>query len=148
MRIQLFRARTSFAGSLASVIVIGVLGLAGCGNSSTASAPATTTAAPGYSIVPAATVTAGLAEVQRIAATLQATLATDQKAATADLEKMYTTWYEFEGTIRAKDKDLYLQMEDGLGSIKLGVQENRPERITSGMVDLETGATAYLAANS
>ncbi len=128
--------------------IVGVLGLSACGDSAATSAPTSSTVSPSYSIVPPAKVSAGLAEVQRMAAALQATLATDQKAATADLEKMYTTWYEFEGTIRANDKDLYLQMEDGLGSIKLGVQENRPDRITSGMVDLTAGATAYLAANS
>jgi len=98
-------------------------------------------------VVPAAEVTAGLAEVQRIAGTLEATRAKDEAAARVDLERMYERWYEFEGTVRANDKDLYLQMEDGLGSIKIGVQENRPDRIVSGIADLAAGVTAYRAAN-
>ena len=102
---------------------------------------------PTYSVVPAAEVTAGLAEVQRIAGTLEATRAKDEAAARADLERMYDKWFEFEGTVRAKDKNLYLQMEDGLGSIKIGVQENRPDRIASGVIELAAGADAYLVAN-
>jgi len=121
--------------------------VSGCGGASESAAPTTTAAAPTYSVVPAEEVTAGLAEVQRIAGTLEATRAKDEAAARVDLERMYERWYEFEGTVRANDKDLYLQMEDGLGSIKIGVQENRPDRIVSGIADLAAGVTAYRAAN-
>ena len=39
----------------------------------------------------------------------------------AMVAQMYDTWYEFEGTVRKQEKNLYLQMEDGLSAIKAGV---------------------------
>ena len=50
--------------------------------------------------------------------------------------------------MREKEKDLYLQMEDGLVSVKIGVQENRIPKIASGMADFEAARAAYVVKHS
>jgi hypothetical protein len=139
----------------------GLLGLvAGCGGTTTTTSPTTspTSAAAGqpggstpdtsagaeYTIVPAAEVTAGLTEVRAMAAGIKATLATNQTDAVAQVRTMYDRWFEFEGTVRKNDKDLYLQMEDGLAAIKAGAEQNRADKVDKGLKDLEAGASAYL----
>ena len=142
--------------TLAAAALLGALSLAGCSSdtttqtaaaSSTAAGPGTTAADGSYEIVTDAQVTAGLAEVRRIAAQIKTTLPANQTDATALSKDMYKTWFTFEGTVRKNDKDLYLQMEDGLAAIKAGVEQNRPDKVDRGIADLETGATAYLKAH-
>ena len=65
-------------------------------------------------------------------------------AAKAESKAMYESWYGFEATVRQNEKDLYLQMEDGLADIQAGARDNKPERIDRGLKDLDEGATAYL----
>jgi hypothetical protein len=141
------------AGIYLWVVVTAATALsAGCGSSQdqTAGAPVTT-AAEGASttepteIVPDAKVTAGLATVRASAAKVKAALASGgPDAAKAEAKTMYESWYGFEATIRQNEKDLYLQMEDGLSDIQAGARDNKPDRIDRGLKDLEEGATAYL----
>src|SRR5262245_39093115 len=97
-------------GTVALLTAIGGTAvLTACGGSTTTDtgSPAGS-AAPGtsegggssYAIVPAAQVTAGLAEVRKLAATAKATLGTDQAGAQRTVKGMYDKWYEFEGTVR------------------------------------------------
>jgi hypothetical protein len=151
---------------LATALVLGAVTLlAACGSSTTAStagstgtAPTTMAATgtagtagadpgtPTYEIVPDAAVAAGLATVRSAAAAIKMTLPTDQTAAKAKVTAMYDTWFTFEGTVRRNDKNLYLQMEDGLAAIKAGVEQDRTDKVDKGIADLEAGATAYLGA--
>lgn len=107
----------------------------------------TTTAGSTYELVSDEVVSAGLAEVRQMAAQVKVTLATDQAAAEALVTEMYDKWFAFEGTIRKNDKNLYLQMEDGLAAIKSGAQLNNMEKVDKGIADLEEGATGYLSAH-
>jgi len=130
---------------------VGALGV-GCGGGTTSTSPATTaapsgapgTTAPEERVSTAAEVTAGLADVRQQAATIKTTLTTDQAGAEAQSRAMYDRWFEFEGTVRKNDKNLYLQMEDGLAAIKAGAEQNRADKVDKGLKDLEEGATAYL----
>jgi hypothetical protein len=89
-------------------------------------------------------VAAGLVEVQRLAAEVgQALTAADQGAAKARAKEMHDAWYGFEATVRANDKDLYLQMEDGMADIQAGARDGRADRAQKGLKDLTEGATAY-----
>jgi hypothetical protein len=141
---------------LAAAAVLGALSIAGCSSdvttqtsapSSTVGGAGTTAPAAGYEIVPDAQVKAGLVEVRKVAAQIKTTLPSSQADATTLSKDMYKTWFTFEGTVRKNDKDLYLQMEDGLAAIKAGVDQNRPDKVDRGIADLESGATAYLAAH-
>ena len=140
------RTRTT---ALLTRVVLGALVItvaAACSDSKaadTASTPSDT--GSDYKIVPAAKVAAGLAQVRTIAQGLRASRASGETQGRADLEKMYTEWFTFEGTVRKTDQNLYLAMEDGLGGMKIGVQTNQPDRITRGLSDFETAVDAYLA---
>ena len=127
--------------SLCAIAVI--VSLAACGGSDSTASPATTGGAE-YEIVTDAQVTAGLADVTQVMSTLSGLLAQDQDQARAAIETMYTRWFEFEGTIRANDKNLYLDMEDGLVAAKIGVQENRPNKIDEGVAAFAAATSAYL----
>jgi hypothetical protein len=109
------------------------------------STPPGTASGSDYQLVPDAEVTAGLAEVRRLAAQIKATLATDQAEAERLSAEMYDVWFEFEGTVRKNEKNLYLQMEDGLAAVKAGAEQNRPDKVDKGLVDLDAGADQYLA---
>ncbi|MBI2705732.1 MAG: hypothetical protein HYX32_10655 [Actinobacteria bacterium] len=134
--------------------------VAGCGSPGNASAGsagasstggvdgqpgATARAGSSYAIVPAAEVTAGLADVQKLAADAKAQLTSDPAAAKQSTKAMYDRWYDFEGTVRKNDKSLYLPMEDGLAAIKAGVEQNDPTKVDRGINDLQTSASQYLA---
>jgi len=131
------------------VLMAGFGVLAACSDSG---GDATTpTTAPGPSttepteIVPDAAVTAGLAQVKLHAGKVAETLAAgDQPGAKAHAKEMYDAWYAFEATVRQNDKDLYLQMEDGLADIQAGARDDKSERIERGTKDLDEGAAAYL----
>ena len=103
-----------------------------------------TAAESSYEIVSDAQVKSGLTKVTAIMATLKARRSVDEADARRGLEDMYTNWFAFEGTIRKNDQDLYLQMEDGLVSVKIGVQENRPAKVDEGVAEFQIGRTAYL----
>jgi hypothetical protein len=102
--------------TLASVAVVGILGMSACG-SETKSASGTTTAsastpAPEDIRVDAATVTAGLRKLPATIASAIAAIGTpDAKAKLAEIE---TEWASFEGTVRNTDATLYLAIEDQL----------------------------------
>ena len=114
-------------------------------NSSAETTASAASANASYKVVPDTEVAKGLGEVTAIMGTLQARRVADETDARAGLDEMYTKWFEFEGTIRKNEKDLYLQMEDGLVSVKIGVQENRIPKIVTGVADFETARAAYLA---
>ena len=140
----------------AAVLSVGLLGTA-CSSSSpsttdVAAVPATSGSTPPtsgstYEIVPDAQVTAGLVAVRALAAQIKAAQTTDPASAKALLDQLYDRWFTFEGTVRKLEKNLYLQMEDGLSAIKAGVQQQNITKIEKGIQDLEDGATGYLKAH-
>ena len=121
-----------------------VTSIAACGGSSS-DASSVTIASAEYEIVSDADVTAGLADVTAILLTRPGLLQSSEADARAAIETMYTRWFEFEGTIRENDKDLYLQMEDGLVGAKIGVQEDRPEKLDEGIAEFGDATTQYQA---
>ena len=133
-------ATNAVAIAMTAMCAVGVL--SSCGSSSPKSS-ADTPAGSDYALVPDAEVTAGLTKISATIATLEQRRKDDEADARAGLEDMYNLWFEFEGTIRKKEKEMYLQMEDGLVSIKIGVQENRLPKIASGVTDFETARAAY-----
>jgi len=142
--------------TLATAVLLGALAVAGCSSdpttqttapSSTAAGGGTTVPSGEYEIVTDAEVTAGLTEVRKIAAQIKTALPSNPADASRLSGDMYKRWFTFEGTVRKNDKNLYLQMEDGLAAIKAGVEQNRPDKVDKGIADLESGATAYLAAH-
>jgi hypothetical protein len=127
--------------ALALAIVLGT-GITACSDDPD---EATTSTRPEDVIVTDAEVTQGLVDVRAMAAEIVGELSADAAKANQTAEAMYDRWFEFEGTVRHTDTDLYLQMEDGLSAIKAGIEDQDPERVQRGIHDLEQAATAYLA---
>lgn len=141
----MFRTKTT---AFLLTLSLGVLvPLSGCSSSKSSNDTAASAKAT-YKIVSDADVTAGLSSVSTTMGTLEARRTASEADARSGLEDMYNTWFEVEGTVREKDKDLYLQMEDGLVAVKIGVEENRLPKITSGLADFETARAAYLVKHS
>jgi hypothetical protein len=102
------------------------------------------TSSPEEVIVSDAEVTAGIAKVDDQIALALATLPTDQAKAKAVVDQVYDTWYGIEGTIKQNSSDLYLDMEDGLGAVKNGVDQSDAEKAQKGSTDFSAAASKYL----
>jgi hypothetical protein len=95
-------------------------------------------------IVADSVVTAGIAKVDDQIALALTQLATDQDQAKASVEAAYQTWYSFEGTVKQNSQDLYLDMEDGMGAVKNGVDQNDAAKAEQGSKDFSAAASKYL----
>ncbi|MGZ4694619.1 MAG: hypothetical protein ACXWCM_06010 [Acidimicrobiales bacterium] len=102
------------------------------------------TSSPEEVIVSDAEVSAGIAQVDDQIALALTTLPSDQAKAKAVVEQVYDTWYGIEGTIKQNSKDLYLDMEDGLGAVKNGVDQNDAAKAQKGSTDFSAAASEYL----
>ena len=102
------------------------------------------TSSPEEVIVSDAEVTAGIAELDDQIALVLTTLSTDQAKAKTQVDAVYDTWYSIEGTIKENSSDLYLDMEDGLGAVKNGVDQNDATKAKKGSTDFSAAASKYL----
>ncbi|MGZ4710536.1 MAG: hypothetical protein ACXWBN_17515 [Acidimicrobiales bacterium] len=102
------------------------------------------TSSPEEVTVSDAEVSAGVAQVDDQIALALTTLPSDQAKAKAVVEQVYDTWYGIEGTIKQNSKDLYLDMEDGLGAVKNGVDQNDAAKAQKGSTDFSAAASEYL----
>ena len=102
------------------------------------------TSSPEEVIVSDAEVTAGIAELDDQIALALTTLPIDQSNAKVIVDQVYDTWYGIEGTIKQNSKDLYLDMEDGLGAVKNGVDQNDLTKAEKGSTDFSAAASKYL----
>ena len=134
------------AAALVFAIVAG-LAVSACGSDGKDANQATTTSGSNYAVVSDARVTEGLGRVRAFAASIRAQAPTDLVAAEATFTELHDEWFEFEGTIRSKEKSMYLDIEDALGGIKLGVQENKLDRVISGVAALNAAIDVYLSAH-
>jgi len=132
----------------ASAVAAAVLGLAlaapAC-SSSGSSGRASSTLAPEDQLASDADVTAGLAQIETLNGQAVAALATDPAAAKQTVATIYDRWYAIEGTIKHHSTSTYLDLEDGLGSIKNGVDQNDVAKATTGAAAFSTAAATYLS---
>ena len=140
------RRRSIGLQTVLATVVVGV-SLSACGSDSAKVQATTTSSGSTYEVVPDAQVTAGLKKVRSFAAVIESQAPNDTKAAEATFGELHEVWEEIEGTVRAKEKQQYLDLEDALGGIKLGVQEKKLDRVTSGVADLNSALDAYLSAH-
>jgi uncharacterized cupredoxin-like copper-binding protein len=132
---------------MTAVAVVGSLslGLAACGSDQPdeAAATTTTTTSPEEKVSTGAEVAAGLKALEATAADIAA----DEGADDAAVDAMYVQWFEFEGTVRATDRDLYLDMEDQLAAIKTGVHDGDHDKVAAAAEKLRTVIDSYIAAH-
>jgi cytochrome c556 len=146
-------SRRLVAAAVVALTLAGPLSLtAACSSSAkkdATNAPADTsgssdTSSPEEVIVSDAEVSAGIAQVDDEIALALTQLPTDQAKAKATVEQVYDSWYGIEGTIKKNSKDLYLDMEDGLGAVKNGVDQNDATKAQKGSTDFSAAASKYL----
>ena len=126
----------------------GALGLAGCGSDDDEGATTESSLGPDgesgeYEIVDDATVTAGLT---KLPATIESAIAAiGTPDADAALDEIQAEWFSFEGTIREKDRETYLAIEDQLSPLQEQIEEGDAEAASVTASTLNTLFDQYLA---
>jgi hypothetical protein len=139
--------RAAVATAMAAAIV---LGATACGDDDDDSTAATTapaasgaaTTTPEERQVSDAEVTAGLTALPPLVATAVATVGTD--AAKEAYEPVHDSWESYEGTIRTKEPDLYLAIEDGLEKLNKALSEDDKTDAAEAQSAIQQAASDYL----
>ena len=123
---------------LASALLVGA-----CSSDDDSASTATTTTAPEEKVSTDAEVAAGLAKMQTSVADYVAAGPDTAKAAAAD-DELEPVWKTIEGTVKTKEPDTYLAIEDSMSLLSSGV-EGDEEKGARGAKDLDAAITDYLA---
>jgi hypothetical protein len=137
--------RAALATALAVVIV---LGAAACGDDDDSTAATTAPAASGGTTpeerqVSDAEVTIGLKALPALVAAAVATTGSD--AAKDALEPIEASWASYEGTVRTKEQDLYLTIEDNFANLQKALTEENKADAAKAQAAIEQAASDYLA---
>jgi hypothetical protein len=134
------------AYGLAGLALVGLIGLASCGDDDKSST--TTTAAAGGTVAPEdvkvdpAVVTAGLTKLPATIASAIAAIGTpDAEAKVAAIEEQ---WATFEGTVRDTDPDIYLAIEDQLDPVQDQIKARDTAKATATAATLSDLFSQYL----
>src|SRR5262249_9246115 len=119
--------------------------MAACSSSDDAKADTSTTKAPEDILVPAATVTAGLATLGTRVASAAQESKTSAKSASATVDEAWDQWLKIEGTIKKNDTGAYLEFEDALADMRIGAKDGDADKIQRGAASVTTLASQYLA---
>ncbi len=139
-------ARAMAATAVAASIVVGA---ASCGDdddstvATAAAAASGATTAPEERQVSDAEVTAGLKALPALVATAVAAVGTD--AATEAFEPIEASWETYEGTVRTKEADLYLAIEDGFAKLQKALSDDNKADATEAQTAIDKAASDYLA---
>jgi iron uptake system EfeUOB component EfeO/EfeM len=137
-----------FSHGLAGLALVGLIGVASCGDAAKSSVSSTATAAGGTVApedikVPPAIVSAGLTKLPATIASAIATIDTpDAAAKVAAIEEQ---WVTFEGTVRDTDPDIYLEIEDQLDPLQDQIKAGDTAKATATAAKLSGLFTQYLS---
>lgn len=112
------------------------------GKSASASSTPTTTA-PEQKISTDAEVASGLSQLQTLVDDLETAGPNTQKAAAAR-DAMTPVWLDIEGTIKANEPDIYIDIEDSLALLSASV-EGDEEKGAVGVADIRASFADYLS---
>lgn len=130
--------------ALAAVTTVAALSACGSDSkSSSTESAAATSLAPEDIKVDDATVTAGLTKLPGTIASAIAAIGTP--TADAELEAIEQEWASFEGTIRDKETDLYLEIEDQLTPLQRQIEAGDTATATATATTLSGLFAQYLA---
>jgi len=130
-------------GQIVAGLVTGMLllGLAACGDSSGKA----TSPAPEDVRASAATVAAGLKQIETTAASIATAAATDKSRA-KDLDgQIEPVWMTIEGTVKANDPDAYITFEDNFSNLEKAADSGDATKAQSAATAVSQAVTAYLA---
>jgi hypothetical protein len=140
--IEGYLRRWRVTGAIGAVLLaVGLLGVACGGDDSSGSTAATTS--PEQKQSTDAEVSAGLKALPALVVATVAAVGTSN--AEARLDAIEESWRTYEGTVRAKEQELYLQIEDGFGSLKQAVDAKDAAAAAAARKSIEDAANEYLA---
>lgn len=116
--------------------------IAGCSSDADDAVDAATTTAPEERISSDADVAEGLAEMRTTAEEIAAAVPDTERAAAAadDLE---TVWQRIEGTVKSKEPDVYVDIEDAMSLLSAAV-DGDDAKAPVGVADMGTAIDTYL----
>ena len=88
-------------------------------------------------------VAAGLGALPTLVATAVATVGTP--AATAAFEPIEASWRTYEGTVRSKEQDIYLAIEDGFANLQTALADGDAATAKDAETTISAAADQYLA---
>lgn len=136
--------RTVSAATLVATLVLGVASCGGDDDSSTATtAPSAGGTTPEERQVTDAEVTTGLKALPALVSTAVAAVGTG--ASETAFEPIEQSWESYEGTVRAKEPDLYLAIEDNFERLKQALGDGSKDEATKAQAAIEQAADDYLA---
>ena len=136
-----------FSHGLAGVALVGLIGLASCGDDAKTSSTAAAVAAGG-TLAPEAIkvsptiVAAGLTKLPATIASAIAAISTPEAGAKVDAIEQQ--WASFEGTVRDTDPTIYLAIEDQLGPLQHQIKNGEAAKAAVTAVTLSDMFTHYL----
>jgi hypothetical protein len=130
------------------IVVVGVaLGAVACGGDNSGSSSSTTagvpTTTPEEKQSTDAEVTAGLKALPALVEAAVAKVSTGD--GTAAFEPIEASWKTYEGTVRAKEQDLYLAIEDGFANLQKAIDAKDAAQAAAAKAAVATAADQYLA---
>ena len=139
-----------------SLVLMAVIGLAGCSGTgssgpSASSAPATstsTTSAPAASDeqpVTAAAVATGLRKIEQTAKEIAESAGTDKARAVSLDGEIEPTWKPIEDTVKQNDENTYITMEDNFAVLEKAADDGDATAATKGASAISSAVQAYLA---
>jgi hypothetical protein len=134
------------------LMVVGVVGLAGCSSGGdTTAAPTTSTsatsvpAASGAQGPSAADVAAGLRRIDQAAKDTAQATGTDKARAVSLDGLIEPTWKTIEDGVKAKDPDAYVALEDSFAALEDAADKGDAAKATKSSAEISTAVQAYLA---
>jgi hypothetical protein len=132
-------------------VVVVAVGLAvvgaGCGSDNSSGSSATTvaaaTTAPEEKQSTDAEVAAGLKALPALVTAAVAKVSGGD--GTAAFEPVEESWRTYEGTVRAKESDIYLAIEDGFSSLQKAIDDKDAAKAEEAKTAIVTAANQYLA---
>lgn len=128
------------------LVVISVMGLAGCSSDGDTSAATTspTSAAPQQSVT-AVEVATNLRKIEQIAQQIAQSAGTNKATAVSLDAQLEPLWKPIEDTVKLKDQDTYLTVEDNFAVLHKAAEEGNAAAATKGSAGITSAVQPYLA---
>lgn len=128
-----------------TLVIAGVVGLAGCSSGGSTSAPTSTTEAPQTQPVTAATVAAGMRKIDQIAKDIAASAGSDKARAVSLAGEIEPAWRPIEDIVKQHDQNTYLAMEDNFAVLENAADDGDAAAAARGAAAISPVVQAYVA---
>ena len=130
------------------LVAISIVGFSSCtsggGTSATTTSPTSAAAAPQQPAT-AAEVATNLRKIERIAQQIAQSAGTDKATAVSLDAQIEPLWKPIEDTVKLKDQDTYLAMEDNFAVLEKAAEEGNAAAAAKGSAGITSAVQPYLA---